>query len=172
MTITPREPNTSTALAAPAGPLAVVGGFGAGSHGHDYGRAAGLAEVGRDRSGHGDAVLAVWSRGLCHGPGNPHLGAAIRVVVGLTARPARPCGAVSVTFDPGSCRYRPAGEDPGEDERTDSFWLALPGDEDATADTIWIAAPAGRSVAGARVGDVVYLETEGRRRWGVVLSVA
>jgi transcription elongation GreA/GreB family factor len=54
----------------------------------------------------------------------------------------------------------------------ESFWLALPGDEHATADTISIAAPAGRSVAGARVGDVVYLETEGRRRWAVVLRVA
>ena len=110
--------------------------------------------------------------GLCHGPGDPHLGAAIRVVVSPTARPARTCGAVSVTFDPEVAAIGRRVTIQGEDERTDSFWLALPGDEDATADTISIAAPAGRSVAGARVGDVVYLETEGRRRWAVVLSVA
>jgi len=82
------------------------------------------------------------------------------------------CGAVSVTFDPEVAAIGRRVTIQGEAERTDSFWLALPGDEDATADTISIAAPAGRSVAGARVGDVVYLETEGRRRWAVVLSVA
>ena len=82
------------------------------------------------------------------------------------------CGAVSVTFDPEVAAIGRRVTIRGEDERTESFWLALPGDEDATADTISIAAPAGRSVAGARVGDVVYLATEGRRRWAVVLHVA
>ena len=82
------------------------------------------------------------------------------------------CGAVSVTFDPEVAAIGRRVTIQGEDERMESFWLALPGDEHATADTISIAAPAGRSVAGARVGDVVYLETEGHRRWAVVLRVA
>jgi hypothetical protein len=50
--------------------------------------------------------------------------------------------------------------------------LALPGDEYATAETVSIAAPAGRSLAGARVGKVVYLDPEGRRRWAILLRVA
>jgi transcription elongation GreA/GreB family factor len=82
------------------------------------------------------------------------------------------CGAVSVTFDPEVAAIGRRVTIGGEDGRTESFWLSLPGDEDATADTISIAAPAGRSLAGARVGDVVYLESEGRRRWAVVLRVA
>jgi transcription elongation GreA/GreB family factor len=82
------------------------------------------------------------------------------------------CGAVSVTFDPEVAAIGRRVTIQGEDERTESFWLALPGEEHATANTISIAAPAGRSLAGARVGDVVYLETEGRRRWAVVLRVA
>ena len=82
------------------------------------------------------------------------------------------CGAVSVTFDPDVAAIGRRVTIQGEDERRESFWLALPGDEHATADTISIAAPAGRSVAGARVGDVVYLATEGHRRWAVVLHVA
>jgi transcription elongation GreA/GreB family factor len=82
------------------------------------------------------------------------------------------CAAVSVTFDPEIAAIGRRVTIQGEDERTESFWLGLPGDEHATADTVSIAAPAGRSVAGARVGDVVYLETEGRRRWAVVLRVA
>jgi transcription elongation GreA/GreB family factor len=82
------------------------------------------------------------------------------------------CGAVSITFDPEVAAIGRRVTIRGEDERTESFWLALPGDEHATADTISIAGPAGRSVAGARVGDVVYLETNGRRRWAVVMHVA
>ena len=58
-----------------------------------------------------------------------------------------------------------------QDERIHSLWLALPGDEHATANTISIAAPTGLALAGARVGDVVHLETGGRRRWAVILSV-
>lgn len=60
----------------------------------------------------------------------------------------------------------------GEDRRTESFRLALPDDEHATADTLSIASEAGRALVGARVGDVVYVETGGRRRWAVVLHVA
>jgi transcription elongation GreA/GreB family factor len=82
------------------------------------------------------------------------------------------CGALSVTFDPEVAAIGRRVTIQGEDQRTESFWLALPGEEHATADTVSIAAPAGRSVAGARVGDVVYLNTEGRRRWAVVLRVA
>jgi transcription elongation GreA/GreB family factor len=82
------------------------------------------------------------------------------------------CGALSVTFDPEVAAIGRRITIQGEDERTESFWLALPGEDHATANTVSIAAPAGRSVAGARVGDVVYLDTEGRRRWAVVLRVA
>ena len=79
--------------------------------------------------------------------------------------------AASVVFDPcvaavGRCVT--LGE---EDERIHSLWLALPGDEHATANTISIAAPMGLALAGARVGDAVYLETDGHRRWAVILSV-
>ena len=81
------------------------------------------------------------------------------------------CGVVSVTFDPEVAAIGRRVTIQAEDERIESFWLALPGDEHVTADTVSIAAPAGRSVAGARVGDVVYLETDGRRRWAVVLHV-
>jgi transcription elongation GreA/GreB family factor len=82
------------------------------------------------------------------------------------------CRASSVTFDPEVAAVGRRVTVQGEDERTESFWLALPGEEHDTANTVSIAAAAGRSVAGARVGDVVYLETEGRRRWAVVMSVA
>ena len=82
------------------------------------------------------------------------------------------CGASSVTFDPEVAAVGRRVTVQGEDERTESFWLALPGEEHATANTVSIAAAAGRSVAGARMGDVVYLETEGRRRWAVVMRVA
>ena len=82
------------------------------------------------------------------------------------------CAAVSVTFDPEVAAIGRRVTIQGEDQRTESFWLALPGDERATADTLSIATRAGRAVAGARVGDVVYVETDGRRRWAVVLNVA
>ena len=59
-----------------------------------------------------------------------------------------------------------------EDESRVSFWLALPGAEHATANTVSVAGPTGRSVVGARVGDVVYLERDGRRHRAVVLDVA
>ena len=80
--------------------------------------------------------------------------------------------AVSVTFDPEVAAVGRRVTIQGEDRRVDSFWLALPGDEHATADTISIATGAGRALAGARVGDVVYVETDGRRRWAVVMHVA
>lgn len=82
------------------------------------------------------------------------------------------CGASLVTFDPEVVAIGRRVTVRDEDGRTESFWLALPGEEHATANTVSIAAPAGRSVAGARVGDVVYLHTEGRRRWAVVMGVA
>ena len=82
------------------------------------------------------------------------------------------CGALSVTFDPEVAAVGRRVTIRGEDDRTESFWLALPGDEHATADTVSIAEPTGRSLAGARLGDVVYVETDGRRRWAVVLRVA
>jgi transcription elongation GreA/GreB family factor len=59
-----------------------------------------------------------------------------------------------------------------QDRRTESFWLALPGQEHATADTVSIAGKTGGALAGARVGDVVYVESDGRRRWAVVMHVA
>jgi transcription elongation GreA/GreB family factor len=82
------------------------------------------------------------------------------------------CGASSVTFDPEVAAIGRRVTVQDEHARTKSFWLALPGDEHATANTVSVAAPAGRSVAGARVGDVVYLDLEGRRRWAVVMGVA
>jgi hypothetical protein len=82
------------------------------------------------------------------------------------------CGASSVIFDPEVAAIGRRVTVQDEDERTESFWLALPGDEHATANTVSVSAPAGRSVAGARVGDVVYLDMEGRRRWAVVMRVA
>jgi len=82
------------------------------------------------------------------------------------------CGALSVTFDPEVAAIGRRVTIQGEDQRTESFWLALPGAEHATANTVSVAAPAGRSLAGARVGDVVYVEDGGGRRWAVVLDVA
>jgi transcription elongation GreA/GreB family factor len=80
--------------------------------------------------------------------------------------------AVSVIFDPEVAAIGRRVTIGGEDESMESFWLALPGTEHATANTVSVAAPGGRSVAGARVGDAVYVETGGRRRWAVVLNVA
>jgi transcription elongation GreA/GreB family factor len=82
------------------------------------------------------------------------------------------CGGLWVACDPGVAAIGRRVTIRGEDDRTESFWLALPGDEQATADTVSIAEPTGRSLAGARVGDVVYVDTDGRRRWAVVLRVA
>ena len=80
--------------------------------------------------------------------------------------------AVRVRFDPETAAVGRRVTIEDEDQRTESFWLALAGDEPATADTLSIATEAGRALAGARVGDVVYVETNGRRRWAVVLQVA
>ncbi len=53
-----------------------------------------------------------------------------------------------------------------------TFWLALPGDENATAATISIASPMGQAVAGAHVGDHVHLVDRALPACGVVRSVA
>jgi transcription elongation GreA/GreB family factor len=80
--------------------------------------------------------------------------------------------AVLVTFEPDVAAVGRRVTIQGEDQRTESFWLALPGEEHATADTLSIATGLGRALAGARVGDVVYVDTDGRRHWAVVLYVA
>lgn len=79
--------------------------------------------------------------------------------------------AASVTFDPEMAAVGRRITLADEDERIESFWLGLPGDERTIADTISVAAPAGRMLAGACVGDVVFLEADERRRWAVVMKV-
>ena len=71
------------------------------------------------------------------------------------------CGAVSVTFDPDVAAIGRRVTIQGEDERTESFWLALPGDEHATADTISIAAPSG-PIGGRRSSRRCRLFRDGR----------
>jgi transcription elongation GreA/GreB family factor len=80
--------------------------------------------------------------------------------------------AVSVVFDPEVAAIGRRVTIGGEDTSTEAFWLSLPGDEHATANTLSIAAPTGRSLAGARVGDVVSVDRGSRRYWAVVLDVA
>lgn len=77
-----------------------------------------------------------------------------------------------VTFDPEVAAVGRRVTIQDQDQHRESFWLALPGREHATADTVSIAGETGGALAGARVGDVVYVESDGRRRWAVVMRVA
>jgi transcription elongation GreA/GreB family factor len=58
-----------------------------------------------------------------------------------------------------------------DDGHVESFWLALPGEEETTAATVSVASPLGRAIAGARIGDTVHLIHRGSSRCGVVLRV-
>ena len=80
--------------------------------------------------------------------------------------------AVSVVFDPEVAAIGRRVTIGCEDGSRESFWLAFPGAERITANTVSVAAPAGKSLAGARVGDVICVDKDGRRQWAVLLDVA
>jgi transcription elongation GreA/GreB family factor len=82
------------------------------------------------------------------------------------------CGAVSVVFDPEVAAIGRRVTIGCEDGSRESFWLAFPGAEHTTANTVSVAAPVGKSLAGARVGEAIYVERDGHGQWAVLLDVA